>query len=168
VYTIEFVWPKAKPYTCSDPKPVRKSHVKEFKWSFNILKCDKIFDALLKDKIIRLTHTITSSNELRQCVYCKFHNSYSLVTNDCIVFHRQIQSAFSDRWLKLCTIAIDKHPFPMKVLDLEGQKVLVRPETTGSSNLANIVIGELESKEFRRNNTSKLGRKARQAAHLPA
>jgi hypothetical protein len=31
VYTIEFVWPKAKPYTCSDPKPVRKSHVKEFK-----------------------------------------------------------------------------------------------------------------------------------------
>jgi hypothetical protein len=43
----------------------------------------------------------------------------------------------------------------MNVVDLEGQKVLVRPETAGSSNLANIVIGELESKEFRRSNTSK-------------
>jgi hypothetical protein len=65
VYIIELVWPNVKPYTCSDLKAVRNKHNEEFMCSFNICKCDRIFDALFKDKITRVTHTIPSSDVVK-------------------------------------------------------------------------------------------------------
>jgi hypothetical protein len=41
---------------------------------------------------------------------------------------------------------IDKRPFPMNVLELEGKKVLVWPEVDESSNSTNVVIGEPRKK----------------------
>jgi len=53
VYTAEIVWPaKAKPYVCDDLKLVRKNWEEDLKCSFDVGKCDKIFDALVKEKII--------------------------------------------------------------------------------------------------------------------
>ena len=37
---------------------------------------------------------------------------------------------------------IDKQPFPMNTLGLEGKKVLIRPEVAGSANKNNVIIGE--------------------------
>jgi len=87
VYTTEFVWSsKAKPYTCNALKPIRKNRDEEMKFTFDISKCDKIFDALLQDKMIRISHTLPPFEELKRRAYCKYHNSFSHATNDCNVF----------------------------------------------------------------------------------
>ena len=87
IYVAEFVWPsKAKPYTCEALKPIRKNREDEMKFSFDVAKCDRIFDAMLKDKLIRISHTLPPSEELKRRAYCKHHNSFSHATNDCNVF----------------------------------------------------------------------------------
>ena len=65
-------------------------------FSFDVAKCDRIFDAMLKDKLIRISHTLPPFEELKRRAYCKYHNSFSHATNDCNVFRRQIQSAIND------------------------------------------------------------------------
>jgi hypothetical protein len=43
------VWPKqAKSSACSSLPPVQKKRQEEVKFTFNVRKCDKIFDELLK------------------------------------------------------------------------------------------------------------------------
>ena len=93
VYAAEFVWPsKAKPYACSALMPIRKNREEEMKFTFDIAKCDKIFDALLQDKFIKISHTLPPFEELKWRAYCKYHNSFSHATKDCNVFCRQVQS----------------------------------------------------------------------------
>jgi hypothetical protein len=49
VYTAELVWPtKAKSSVYSSLQPVQKNRQEEVKFIFNVAKCDKIFDELLK------------------------------------------------------------------------------------------------------------------------
>jgi hypothetical protein len=72
VYTAELVWPtKAKPSACSSLQPVQKNRQEEFKFTFNVAKCDKIFDELVKSGNIKLTHTIPPTDELKRRAYCK-------------------------------------------------------------------------------------------------
>jgi hypothetical protein len=144
VYAAEFVWPsKAKPYACNSLKPIRKNREEEIKFTFDIGKCDKIFYALLQDKIIKIAHTLPPFEELKRRAYCKYHNSFSHATNDCNVFRRQIQSAINDGRLSFAEMQVDKTPFPMNTLDLEGKKVLLRPEQAeAAKGKSYIVIGE--------------------------
>ena len=58
------------------------------KFTFDVSKCDRIFDELLKHGNIRLSHAIPSPEELKRHAYCKWYNSFSHATNDCIVFCR--------------------------------------------------------------------------------
>ena len=45
VYTAEFVWPSAaKPSSCASLKPVQKNRKEEMKFTFDVSKCDRIFD----------------------------------------------------------------------------------------------------------------------------
>jgi hypothetical protein len=45
VYAAEFCWSsKAKSYTCDSLKPVHKNRQEEIKFTFDVAKCDKIFD----------------------------------------------------------------------------------------------------------------------------
>ena len=37
---------------------------------------------------------------------------------------------------------IDKQPFPMNTLGLEGKKVLIQPEVARSANKNNVIVGE--------------------------
>ena len=37
---------------------------------------------------------------------------------------------------------VDKHPFPMNTMELEGKKLLIRPKVAESANKANIIVGE--------------------------
>jgi hypothetical protein len=49
VYAAKMVWPKqAKSSACSSLQPVQKKRQEEVKFTFNVGKCDKIFDDLLK------------------------------------------------------------------------------------------------------------------------
>jgi hypothetical protein len=59
VYAAAFVWPsKEKSYSCSSLKPASKGRQEENKFTFDVSKCDRIFDEFLKFGNIKLTHTI--------------------------------------------------------------------------------------------------------------
>jgi hypothetical protein len=80
--------PLKKAYSCSSLKSASKDRQEEIKFTFDVSKCDRIFDELLKSGNIKLTHTIPPLDELKRRAYCKFHNSFSHATNDCNVFRR--------------------------------------------------------------------------------
>ena len=65
------------------------------KFTFDVSKCDRIFDELLRLGHLKATHVIPPLEELKRHAYCKFHNSSSHATNDCNVFRRQVQSAIN-------------------------------------------------------------------------
>ena len=89
----EIRWPaENKLVTCPSLKPIHKNRGEEVKFTFDVSKCDRIFDELLKIGCIRINYTLPSADEIKKKAYCKYHNSYSHATNDCNVFHRQVQS----------------------------------------------------------------------------
>jgi hypothetical protein len=66
VYAVEFGWPsKAKSYACDSLKPVHKNQQEEIKFTFDVAKCDKIFDELHKVCCIKMSHTIPPLDELK-------------------------------------------------------------------------------------------------------
>jgi hypothetical protein len=143
VYVAEMVWPKQAKFSArSSLQPVQKKQQEEIKFTFNVGKCDKIFDELLKNNNIKLNHTVPSAAELKHRAYCKWHNSFSHATNDCNVFRRQIQSAINEGRLKFQEMQVDTEPFPVNVIDFEGKKVLIRPNTADKGKGKEIVIGD--------------------------
>ena len=106
----------------NDLKLIHKNRDEEMKFTFNIAKCDRIFDSLLQANIIRISHSLPPFEELKWRAYCKYHNSFSHATNDCNVFQRQIQPAINNGRLKFSQIPLDKQPFPMNTMDLEGKR----------------------------------------------
>ena len=97
VYTAEIVWPEqAKSSACYSLQSVQKERQEEVKFTFNVGKCDKIFDELLKNGNIKIDYTVPPADELNRRAYCKWHNSFSHATNDCNVFRRQIQLTRDD------------------------------------------------------------------------
>jgi hypothetical protein len=119
------------------------------RYTFDVAKCDRIFDYLLEEKKIKLSsgHVIPSPEQLKKHAYCKWHNSYSHATNDCNVFCGQVQSAITEGRLKFIEspqMKLDKDPFPtnMNMVELEGKKVLVRPSQAETVKGKEVVIGE--------------------------
>jgi hypothetical protein len=137
----ELVWPtKAKPSVRSHPHSTQKEKVK---FTFNITKCDKIFDELLKHGNIKLSHIIPLVEELKGRIYCKWHGSFLHNTNDCAVFRRQIQSAINEGRLRFRKeVRIDRPPVPPTTLEPTSKKVIVRPCAADKSKDKNIVIGD--------------------------
>lgn len=142
----EFAWPSnIKHHVCSALKPIHKNRQDEMKFTFDVSKCDRIFDALLRDNMIKCSHTIPPLDELKRRAYCKWHNSFSHATNDCNVFSRQVQSATNERRLSFSEMQVDKQPFlvgTINTIDLEGKKVLLRPEQVKSAEGKGVIIGE--------------------------
>ena len=95
------------------------------KFTFDVTKCDRIFDELAKLGKIKFSHTIPSMDELKRRAYCKLHNTFSHATNDCNVLHRQIQSAINEGRLVIPAMQIDQNPFPIHTLELTNPKVLI-------------------------------------------
>ena len=102
----------AKPSTCTSLKPTQKNWQEEMKFTFDVSKCDRIFDELLRLGHLKVTHVIPLLEELKRRAYCKFHNSSSHATNDCNVFRRQVQSAINEGQLTFLEMKIDKALFP--------------------------------------------------------
>jgi hypothetical protein len=48
-YSAEFVWPSEnKSFSCASLKPASKGWQEELRFTFDVSKCDRIFDELLK------------------------------------------------------------------------------------------------------------------------
>jgi hypothetical protein len=63
ICVAEWSWEsKSKPFVCSSLKPASKSQQDEMRYTFDVAKCDKIFDYLLQEKQIKLPsgHVISS------------------------------------------------------------------------------------------------------------
>ena len=89
------------------------------KYSFDLTKADDIFDHLLAANFLKLPKRvkILSPDELKGKVYCKWHNSWSHSTKNCIVFRDRIQEQIRKGRLKFPTktekaMGIDTNPFP--------------------------------------------------------
>jgi hypothetical protein len=71
ICAAEFTWsPNDKAETCASLKTSHKSR-EEMKFTFDVVKCDKIFDELLKSGKIKITHTISPLDQLKRRAYCK-------------------------------------------------------------------------------------------------
>jgi hypothetical protein len=95
----EWTWgSKSKPFVYSNLKSASKSRQDKIRYTFNVAKCDRIFDYLLQEKQIKLPsgHVIPSSEQLKKHAYCKWHNSYSNATNNCNISRRYVQSAINE------------------------------------------------------------------------
>ena len=126
VYTAEFAWPsQAKPLTCSVLKPIHKNRQDE-KFTFDVSKCERIFDELYRLGYIKMSHTLPPLEELKRRAYCKLHNTFSHVTNDCNILRRQIQSVINEGRLVIHNMQVDQNSFPVHMLELNNPKVLVR------------------------------------------
>jgi hypothetical protein len=89
--------PKGKPINCSFLKP-KLGKKEEMRFTFNVSKCDKLFDVLLQNNVIKLKggHMIPTVEQLSRKKYCKWHDLFSHITNECNYFRWQIQSALND------------------------------------------------------------------------
>ena len=74
------------PCFCPSLKPIKKNQREEAHFTFDVSKCDRLFDELLRSENIKSSHVISSLEELKRRAYCKWHNSFSHATNDCNVF----------------------------------------------------------------------------------
>jgi hypothetical protein len=131
----------------------------EVKFSFNVAKCDKIFDELLRNGNIKLSHTIPPIEELNKCVYCKWYGSFLHNTNDCNIFRRQIQSAIDEGRLRFQEKKIDRQHVPVNTLGLVDKKVLVRPCSADKTKGNNIIIGDLRVPNLSRRYSESSGQK---------
>jgi hypothetical protein len=150
VCIAEWSWgSKTKPFICSSLKPASKSQQDEMHYTFDVAKCDRIFNYLLQEKEIKLPSglVISSLEQLKKHAYCKWKNSYSPATNDCNVFRRQVKSAIKEGRLKFAKspqMKLDKDPFStnMNMFELDGKKVLVQPSQAEWTKGKEVIIGE--------------------------
>ena len=70
--------------------------------------CDHIFDALLKNNYIKLLdhHVMPSLQDLKERIYCKWHNSFDHCTTDYNTFRQKIQSAINEGRLNFATLGM--------------------------------------------------------------
>jgi hypothetical protein len=140
IQVAELVWPpKAKSAARS---PLHSTQKGKAKFTFNVAKCDKIFDELFKNGNIKLSHTIPPLEELKKCVYYKWHGSFLHNTNDCNIFHQQIQSAVDEGRLRFQKMKIDRRSVPVDTLGPVDKKVLVQPYSADKGKGKNIIIGD--------------------------
>jgi hypothetical protein len=64
---------KSKPFLCSSLKLASKIHQDEIRYTFNVAKCDRIFDYLLQEQQIKLPsgHIVPPLEQLKRHAYCK-------------------------------------------------------------------------------------------------
>ncbi|RYR08349.1 hypothetical protein Ahy_B05g075997 [Arachis hypogaea] len=60
-------------------------------YSFDILKSDQIFDVLFRNIVLSEGKILLSIKDLKEKSYCKFHQTISRSTNNCVRFRDLIQ-----------------------------------------------------------------------------
>jgi hypothetical protein len=85
IYVAEWVEkPGDKPISCSFLK-LNRGWKEEMRCTFDVSKCDHLFDLQLRGGVIRLNegHVIPSAYILAKKTYYKWHDSYTHTTNEC-------------------------------------------------------------------------------------
>jgi hypothetical protein len=79
--------PRDKPILCSFLKP-NGGRREEMRYTFDVSKCDCLFDLLLRGGVIRLAegHVIPNADILAKKIYCKWLDSYTHTTSECNYF----------------------------------------------------------------------------------
>jgi hypothetical protein len=79
--------PGDKPISCSFLKP-NEGWREEMRYTFDVSKCDHLFDLVLQGAVIGLNegHIIPNADILEKKTYCKWHDSYTHTTNKCSYF----------------------------------------------------------------------------------
>jgi hypothetical protein len=120
----------------------------EIKYTFDVSKCDKLFDVLVKGGgVIKLTegHVISRDDQLGKRKYCKWHDSYSHMTNECNYFCQQVQSVLNDGRLTLGEgnkMKLDVDPFPVGMVNLEEKKILVHSIQASTTQGKNMIVSD--------------------------
>jgi hypothetical protein len=73
VYVSKFVWPskskasscESKASSCASLKSATKGRQEELKFTFDVSKCDRIFDELLKLENIKISHIMPPLDEIK-------------------------------------------------------------------------------------------------------
>jgi hypothetical protein len=81
-------------------------------------------------------------DELKRRAYCKWHNSFSHVTNDCNVFRRQVQSVINEDRLAFQEMQVNTQSFPVNTIERTSKKVFVRPKMVNKGKGESIIIGD--------------------------
>jgi hypothetical protein len=129
------------------------------RYTFDVSKCDRLFDLLLRGGVIRLTegHVIPSADILAKKTYCKWHDSYTHTTNECNYFRRQVQSVINDGRLTLRDggkMKLDTGPFLIGMIEIEHKKILVCRDQAEMSKGKNVVISnDLHNRRIKPHNT---------------
>jgi hypothetical protein len=136
--------PRDKPISCSFLKP-NTSHKEEIRYTFDVSKCDKLFDVLLHGGVIKLAeeHMIPRAEVLAKKRYCKWHDAHSHTTNECNYFRRQVQSALNNGQLTLGDgdkMRFDTDPFSLNMVDFEKKIILVRTDQAETTKGKNVVV----------------------------
>lgn len=94
-------------------------------YTFDIRKADLIFDQLLVAKLIKLSfgHDLSSIEQLKEKIFCKFHNFWRHSTNNCVIFRDVIQDLIEQGKLKFPekpqpTMKVDSDPFPAATVNM--------------------------------------------------
>jgi hypothetical protein len=76
-----------KPISCSFLRPNRGRR-EEMRYTFDVSKCDRFFDLLVRGGVIQLIegHIIPNADILAKKTYYKWHDSYTHTTNECNYF----------------------------------------------------------------------------------
>jgi hypothetical protein len=117
------------------------------RYTFDVSKCDRLFDLLLQGGVIRLTkgHVIPSANILAKKTYCKWYDSYTDTTNECNYFRQQVQLAINDGRLTLGDrgkMKLNMDTFPVGIVELKHKKILVHMDHAKMTKGKNVVVSE--------------------------
>jgi hypothetical protein len=138
--------PGDKLISCSFLKP-NGGRRDEMKYTFDVSKCDHLFDLLLCGGVIRLTegHIIPNTDILAKKTYCKWHDSSTHTTNECSYFQRYVQSARNDGRLTLGDGGkkkLNTDLFSIGMVELEQKKILVRTDQAETTKGRNVVVSD--------------------------
>jgi hypothetical protein len=138
--------PKHKSIPCSFLKP-SSGRKEEVKYTFDVSKCDKLFDVLVQGGVIKLKegHVIPTAEYLAKKRYRKWHDSYSHTTNECNYFRQQVQSALNDGRLTLGDggkMKLDVDLFPVNTIGFGEKKILVRTDQAETTKGKNVVVSD--------------------------
>ncbi|CAL8116151.1 unnamed protein product [Prunus armeniaca] len=90
-------------------------------YSFDLSKAENIFDELLRGEAIKLDekHIFPKPEELKNKMFCKWHNSFSHAINNCVHFRDVIQDLIVEGKIlvdKPTTMRVDNEPFPAHMI----------------------------------------------------
>jgi hypothetical protein len=117
------------------------------KFTFDITKCDKLFDVLLQNNIICLSegHNIPPPCQIAKGKYYRWHTTFSHTTNECNYFHRQVQSTLNDSCLTLGDghkMKLDIDPFLARVnmINFKEKRVSMGTSQAATTKGKNVIV----------------------------